>query len=179
MSYLIPSSELTVTDIKAYRQKCEEQAINRAVTIGIATARSEMVVRQPQPLFDFAATSDGWISAALNVLEQDYTVFAGSASPILANNKLVAFYKVTVETVPMPVSLLTFRRGPAAGNTLAVFDLQQLVSLQETVGYFSEPIVYDKTAQMSIQVRCRIVTGLGCRVILGGFIVEPVGQIVA
>jgi CRISPR/Cas system endoribonuclease Cas6 (RAMP superfamily) len=136
-------------------------------------------VREFQPILDAGAALDQWNTAALAVVGNAYSCFQAIAAPVLAANKLAVFYRVQIETVPLPVSRLIFRSGAAAGNILAEFDLEQLACEQVMVGYFSEPVVIDPTTTFAAQVLCRIATGVLARVQLGALIFEPAGSLIA
>jgi len=178
MSYLIPTEELTLSDIKAFRGGAAEAGIAMAIKHSIG-ARDGLVVRAAENIADFTTTLDQWNTAALNVVGTNYTVFNGAANPTLAVNKVAVFYKVGIETAPNPVGLLSFRRGAAAGTTLAVFDTEQLVNKLTSDGYFSEPVVYGPQTVLNVVVMARIATLLLARVQLGCFIIEPVQQTIS
>jgi len=132
-------------------------------------------VREPQPTLDFACAIDDWQSAALAAVNTFYTIFNGVVTPTLNAVRIAVWYGVAVETAGFPVSRLTWRSGGAAGNIIAEFDLEQLINRLESIGFFSEPVVFDPTLPYSGTVRARIVTGLLARVQPMGFIVEPAG----
>jgi len=179
MSYIVPSEELTLTDKKQLRNEALEAGIARALKLGLASSREGLIAREPENIADFGTAADQWLTAALTAVGTLFTVFNNIATPTLANNKLVVFYKVGVETAPSPVSLLWFQLGAAAGTTKAVFDLEQLVNHLVVEGYFNEPVVYDPTNVLNVRVTCRILTNLQARVQLGGFLVEPRGQVIS
>ena len=178
MSFLIAKDELTLTDMRNFRAAAEEAGVARAMQ-KLTRTRDELLVRSFENILDAGAALDQWNTAALAVVGTAYSVFQAVAAFALANNKVVVFYKVGVETLPFPVSLLTFRKGGAAGNIKAEFDLEQLVNGNTLEGYFSEPVVYDPTDLIAVQVLSRIATGVLARVQLGAWIVEPVGQRIA
>lgn len=177
-SYIIPKGELSLSDIT--RQRIEVIAGGKArCAKKLGVSENELMVRHAECILDFGAALDQWNTAALAAVGTAYSVFQAIPAPTLANNKLAVFYKVGVETVPFPVSLLTFRSGGAAGNIKAEFDLEQIVNGLETEGYFSEPIPIDPTELFAVQVLARIATGVLCRLQLGCYIFEPKGQRIA
>lgn len=178
MSVLIPTEELTLTDKKGFRAAAVEAGINRAIAKAIG-AREELVYRQWQNIADAITAAEAWATAALAAVGVNYTVFQAIAAPILANNKVAVFYGVGVATVPNPVSRLAFRVGAAAGTTKAVFDLELLDTVLIPEGYFSEPIIYDPQQVLNIVAMARIATGLAARVILKGYIIEPLQQTIS
>ncbi len=176
MSFLLPKDEVTLTDLKAFRTAAVEAGIERALFLRMVTSKEELNVRQFENIFDVAAALDQWNTAALAAVGTAYSVFQAVAAPTLAANKLAVFYGVGIETVPFPVSLLTFRDGPAAGNIRAEFDLERMVNSESQEGFFSEPVVIDPNRQFAVQVTARIATGVLARVQLFCLIVEPAGQ---
>ena len=179
MSILIPKDELTLTDMKDFRGKAINAGIARAVALKVAGAADQLNVRAWENILDAGAALDQWNTAALVAVGIRYSVFQAIPAPILAANKVAVFYKVGVETTPVPVSLLTFRIGGAVGNIKAEFDLEQLVNCLTQEGYFSQPVVYDPTNVMAVQVMARIATGVLARVQFGAIIIEPAGQLVS
>lgn len=177
-SYIIPTDELSLSDMKGFRVKAVQAALNRGASkLGVGT--DELVVRNIENILDIGATLDQWNTASLAVLGTQYSVFQAVPAVTLANNKLAVLYKVGVETVPFPVSLMTVRSGGASGNIIAEYDLEQIVNAREQEGYVSEPVPFDPTQAFAIQVTARIATGAYARVQLGMYLVEPKGQRIA
>lgn len=196
MSYGIPTDELTLTDMKEFRKGAKNSGIKRAVALRIAPAEGlqtmpdgstrhpGLVVRTAQNIADFGCGQEWWLTMPLLVAGAQYSVFAtavpAALTPILANNRVAVFYKVSVETVPGPVSLLSFREGAAAGTTYAVFDLEDIYVKQVPEMYFSEPVVYDPQRVLNVVVTCRLVPpGVAAQVRLGCYIVEPIGPVIS
>jgi len=207
INYLNPSAMMSLTDQKEYRMRAVAAGIARAFSKSIGSmsdvptvvpggneranaakilahlkagnAVPSVDVREFQPILDAGTALDQWNTAALAVVGNAYSCFQAVAAPALAANKIAIFYKVGVETVPMPVSRLIFRVAAAAGNIQAEFDLEQIANQLETIGFFSEPVVFDNSQAFAAQVLCRIATGVLARVQLGGLIVEPTGQTIA
>ncbi|MDD3494175.1 MAG: hypothetical protein PHZ19_11845 [Candidatus Thermoplasmatota archaeon] len=136
-------------------------------------------IREMQPILDAGTALDQWNTAALAVVGTAYSALQAIAAPVNAANRVVVFWKCGIETAPSPVSRLIFRSGGAAGNILALFDLEQLVNWLVVEGYFSEPVVIDPTQTYAVQVLCRIATGVLGRVQLGAYVFEPAGQTIA
>lgn len=179
MGYVIPTDELTLTDIRNFREGAVEAGLRRAVDLKIVSSKSELRHRVAQNIADFGTALDQWNTPALAAVGTLYSVFQAIPTPTLANNRVAVFYKVGVETAPIPVSLLWFQVGAAAGTTKDVVDLEQLAVKLAPDGYLSEPVVYDPQQVLNIRVVCRIATGLLARVILGCFIIEPGQQIIS
>jgi len=195
---------MTLTDQKEYRMKAIAAAIERASQKKIgsiadeipgysgAPSRSARIgaimgwlqagntpqsidVREPQPTLDFGCAVDDWQTPALAVVNTFYTIFNGVVAPALNAVRIAVWYGVAVETAGFPVSRLTWRSGGPVGNIIGEFDLEQMINRLESIGFFSEPVIFDPTLAYSGTVRCRIVTGLLSRVQPMGFIVEPAG----
>lgn len=203
-TYLIPVGAMTLTDQKEYRMNAIAAAIERASQKKIGSIADEIPgysvlqsraqridsitswlkqgntpasidVREPQPTLDFACTVDDWQTPVLAAVNTFYTIFNGVITPTLNAVRIAVWYGVAVETAAFPVSRLTWRTGGAAGNIIAEFDLEQLINRLESIGFFSEPVIFDPTLPYSGTVRARIATGALCRVQPMGFVVEPAG----
>ena len=203
-TYIIPVGAMTLTDQKDYRMNAISAAIERASQkkIGniadeipgysVLSSRGQRIdsitnwlkqgntpasidVREPQPLLDFGCTVDDWQTPALAAINTFYTIFNGVVAPALNAVRIAVWYGVAVETAGFPVSRLSWRTGGAAGNIIAEFDLEQLINRLESIGFFSEPVIFDPTLPYSGTVRARAITGLLARVQPMGFIVEPAG----
>ena len=203
-TYIIPVGSMTLTDQKDYRMNAIAAGIEFASQKKIGsvsdeipgysglTKREERIqaiiawlkagnlptsidIREPQPLNDFACTVDDWQTAALAAVNTFYTIFNGVVAPTLNAVRCAVWYGAAVETAAFPVSRLTWRKTGAAGNIIAEFDLEQLVNRLESIGYFSEPVIFEPTLPYSGTVRCRVATGVFARVQPMGFIFEPAG----
>lgn len=178
MSYIIPKDQLTLTDIKAAKVGAQQAAINRAQQkMGLAI--NEQQLRQWLNINDAGAALEQWNTAALAVVGTAYSVFQAVPVVTLPANKLAVFWGVAIETVPCPVSRLQFRSGAAAGNLLADFDVEQIITGDTVVGLFNQPVVMDPQFAFACNVICRIVTGAAARVQLMSYVFEPIGQTIA
>lgn len=175
--FLIPADELSLSDKKAFRAGAIAAGKLLAVETKAVRSMDACVVRHADPLTDFGMVAGGWVSAALAVVGNQYSVF-NALTPQLANNRVAVFYAVAVEAIPFPVSLLSFREGVVATTTYAVFDLEQLVTMQQQLGYFSTPIPYEPQKVLNVSVTARIVAGVS-RIWLGCYIIEPGGSVVS
>ena len=167
-----------------YRNDAVEAAIARALKLAVAPSRLQLTVRGFENVLDAGTAVDQWRTAAIAAVSTAavpaaYSCFQAVAAPVMAATRLAVFYKVMIETVPCPVAVLTFRTGGALGNITAEFDLEQLVNALETEGYFSQPVVIEPNEVWAAQVTGRIATGVFARVQLGGYIIEPVGRLIA
>ena len=182
---IIPSDQLTLTEKARKRQEAVTAGIARAVK-KLSLTEKELVYRQAQNIADFGTVGrEQWLTATLAAINTPYSVWTTLAAPAvgltpaLANNRVAVFYSVAVLTVPNPVSLLSFRKGAAAGTTLAVFDLEQIEAQLITEGYFSLPVEYDPQDVLNVIVTSKIATGAQAAVVLGCYIIEPVGTTIS
>jgi hypothetical protein len=138
--------------------------------------------RELAPLTDFvvAAAQDSWLTVALAVGGVVSALNAQVAYQLLVG-KLMVCYGVSVESpiVPMPVSRLIFRRGGAAGNIQAQFDMEPMGVRQEVDAFFSEPVVIDPQDVFAIQVLGRAIVAAGARVHVHNFLFESAGLVIA
>jgi len=205
-TYIIPVGAMTLTDQKDYRINAIAALIERASQKKIGSLYDEVPgisnisnasqrissikswlqagntpesidIREPQPFIDFGCTVDDWQTPVLAAVNTYYTIFNGVVTPTLNAVRIAVWYGVAVETAGFPVSRLQWRNTSAAGNVIAEFDLEQLINRLESIGFFSEPVLFDPTLPYSGTVRCRIATGLISRVQPMGFIAEPSGAV--
>lgn len=180
MSYnlqiLISKDDITLTKREAFRQMAIDKGIARAIQMGIAPAEDQLDVRPFFPLLDAIATVDRWLSNAMGAVGLDVSVFNGAVVVVMPATRLVVWYKVAIETTPVPVSELIFRTNAIAGSIMRQFDLEQIINAETMEGYFSNPIIWEPSRTYALQVRTRINTGLGAAVQVGGFVIEPKGN---
>lgn len=138
--------------------------------------------RELAPLTDFvaAAAQDSWLTVALAVGGAVSALNALAAYTFPAG-RLMVCYGVSVESpiVPMPVSRLLFRKGGAAGNIMAQFDMEEMGVRWEPDAFFSEPVVLDPQEAFAIQVLGRAIVAGGARVHVHNFLFESAGLTVA
>jgi hypothetical protein len=138
--------------------------------------------RELAPLTDFVAPAaqDSWLTAALavGVIASALNALAAYTFPA---GRLMVCYGVSVESpvVPMPVSRLVFRKGGAAGNIQAQFDMEEIGVRLEPDAFFSEPVVLDPQEAFAIQVLGRAAVPAGARVHIHNFLFESAGMTVA
>ena len=181
---LVNQQNARTAAIKAGFQRCLAKKIGDAADISAVLAQgapnaNSVDVREFQPILDAGTALDQWNTAALAAVGTAYSVFQAITAPQLANNKLVVFWGIQVETVPLPVSRVIFRSGSATGNLIGMYDLEQMVTRQEGFGFFSTPVVIDPSLTFAVQVLCRVATGVIARVQLAGYVFEPTGQTLA
>lgn len=138
----------------------------------------ELVTGPARTDFVAATALDEMVTAPLVAAGAAYSCFQAVAAPQLLINRLVVFWGVSIEAVPIPVSYLLFRTGGALGNVQAMFDLQPQNTRLAYDAYFSEPIVFDPQEVFAVQVLARIPTGAAERLHLHNFLFGPAGQTV-
>jgi hypothetical protein len=196
--YIVPADLMTISDMKDYRVGALAAGIQRGFQKAIGTpqpgweglsipATKARIVAGDWPSqidsFEFqnilhaGAALDQWNTAALAAVGTQYSIFQAIAAPAanLRMNKIAVFYGVSIETVPNPVSRITFRKNTATGITMAEFDVETLGVMERVMGFFSEPVVIDNNVAFAAQVTARIATGVLARVQLLSFIFEPAG----
>ncbi len=190
MSYPIPTNELTLTDIKAFRGAAIESGIQRALALGIARVREELVAREAYPLDDLGAVAvQGWgtneyLSFALPAANNWGSAFSNGALPgsqrQLATTQVAVFYKFADTEQNPVVTAVRFRKGVAGATTLASFFLQLPTEAKlEPDVYFSEPVVYDPQSWLFIEVYSTGNVGNQESIPFGCFIIEPTGGTVS
>lgn len=173
--FLVPTAELTLSDIKVYRAQAKEALIKRAQQLGLVTSAEELVIRDFLPNTDVATIPavNWWITGAL--VANTLYIYVNALVP---PNNLIAFYKVCIESTNPAVARILFQRGTNGATTIGILEVEPLYTKEETEGYLSEPAVYDKSERVYIQILPRAASA-GERVIFGAFIAEPVGNTVS
>jgi hypothetical protein len=154
------------------------EAIGRYIKPGAwpkSIDQRELVTGPLRSDFVVATALDEMITAALAVVGTPYSCFQAVAAPQLIINRLVVFYGISINAAPNPVSYLLFRTGGAAGNVVAMFDLQGQDTRLQYDCFFSEPVVFDPQEVFAVQVVCKIIAA-ATRVHLHNFLFGPAGQ---
>jgi hypothetical protein len=185
MSYIVPTNELTLTDIKVFRSAAIEAGINRALALGLARTRDELVVRHALPSTDFGGAAIGWTieqyrNPAIAAAGWGSAFDAGALplfAPTLANSKIAVFYKFADYDANPTVSGLRFRVGGTGATTRASFFLQLETGAKlEPDVYFTEPVIYDPQDVVYIELYYNLPVGaLGEDFAFGAFIIERLG----
>ena len=180
MSYAIATSELTLTDIKAFRGGAVEAGIARALHLAIASSRNELVVYEALPATNFnvalwtieryltpAPAAAAWISAG-----------DGAGVGTLPVGQVAVFYKCANSSaiVPPLFTAVRFQVGLTGASTKALFYIQLMVeNKMESDVYLSEPVVYDPQDRLFIQVYSTAAAGAAENFAFGCFIVSRLG----
>ena len=190
MSYVIPTNELTLTDIKAYKDKAIEAGIQRALGLRLARQREELVVREANPMPDFSQpgavgyTNNYYVTAGAVGLNAWVSVFDTALPPTLARTQVAVFYKIADQAVFGAVPVITavrFGVGPTGATTQASFFTQTFTDIKlESEVWLSEPVIYDPDDVVFIQFYGRANTNAaGEELSFGCFIIERVGATVS
>ncbi len=186
MSYIVPTNELTLTDIKAFRSSAIEAGITRALALGLARGREELVVRAALPFTDFGVgVVTGW---AIEQYRNPAIAAAGwgsvfdngalpVAAPTLANSKIAVFYKFADYDTNPTITGIRFRVGGTGATTRATFFFQlELGAKLEPDVYFTEPVIYDPQDVVFIEAYYNGPVGaLGEDFAFGCFVIERLG----
>jgi hypothetical protein len=189
MSYIVPVNECTLTDLKAFRSAAIEAGITRALALGLARSREELIVRAALPFTDFGNNALGWTieqyrNPAIAAVGWGSVFDAGAVpafAPVLANSKVAVFYKFADYDSNPTISGLRFRIGGTGATTKASFFLQLETGAKlEPDVYFTEPVVYDPQDVVYIEAYYDAVVGaLGEDFAFGAYIVERAGATVS
>ena len=194
MSYAIPTNELTLTDIREFKQRAIDAGIARALALGLARDARELVVREANPDPDFSLPAGtGYATNYYNtqVLVTtsiwfpvfDSSVVAPFAAnvPTLSRTQVAVFYKIANGTANPACTAVRFRVGPTGNTTKASFFIQLALDVKlESEVYLSEPVVYDPEDVLFIEYYGRVVGGPnGEELSFGCFIVERTGATVS
>ncbi len=176
MSYAIPTNELTLTDIKAYKAAAVEAGVKRGI-LKLGISRGEEVVREAQTGIDFpGAYVPGVENYITGVLAAGWN-FVGSlgAAAVLPVGMVAVFYKIADWSGIPNITAVRFRVGGTGASTKGTFNIQVPINTKvESEVYLSEPIVYDPQDVLFIQCYA-IAAGPAENLGFGCFIIEKVG----
>lgn len=183
MSYLIPIGKIALSEQIRMRQQAVMAGKKLLISKSIASDPDQLVDRDPEYITDFfpnnaaaAAGLAGWLSMPLAVVGTPVSLLASNAPaaivPQVPNNTAWVFYGAHVLTLNDPITELLFFTGISALRK-AQFDVEKLYDALETEGYFTQPIVYGPQDYVTINIRPRVATGVGCRVVLDTLVIEP------
>ena len=190
MSYAIPTNELTLGDIKAYKEKCLGAGVTRAKAKGIAAVDEELVWREMLPAFDLGAlvlVGSGWNlnyyvtapAVGAGAWAAVWGVGAGLIDPLLPVGRVAVFYKVYDAAADPQATAVRFLL--AAATTKANLFIQCLLDNKlEPEAWFSEPVVYDPQDTVNIDFYARAATAVGGEELgFGCFTIERVGAVIS
>jgi hypothetical protein len=197
MSYVVATNELTLADIRNYKQGALNAGVAVAQRRGIGDSlydaqnnpKGNLISRAAFPFTDFGNGGLGWVT-------ENYTnpaiaavgwgsVFSAGAlpanAPQLANNKVAIFYKFANTTAIPLTTAIRFRIGNQGSSTKGSFYLQlETEAKLEPDVYFSEPVVYEPQDFIYIEAWYTAAVGAGAQTIpFGAFIIERLGPTVS
>ncbi len=162
-----------------------EAGIVRALALGLARSRDELVVRNALPSTDFGGAAIGW---TIEQYRNPIIAAAGWGSPFdagalpafaptLANSKVAVFFKFADYSVNPVINGVRFRVGGTGATTKASFftQLETGAKLEPDV-YFTEPVVYDPQDVVYIEAYYGgAVAALAEAFAFGCFVIERLG----
>ena len=183
MSYAIPGNEVSLSDRQRFVNGAIQAGIDRALALGNARTREELVWREAHPGTDFTdPAGSGWTNeyyvtpGAAGALAWALAPDTGNA-PQLARTKIAVFYKMFDAAEDPVVTAVRFRVGVTGATTKASFYLQLPFDIKlEPEVWLSQPVIYDPEDWLFIQFYGRAATAVaGEELGFGCFIVERVG----
>ena len=175
-SYLLPVGDLTLTDRKDLRINCDEVLLVNAQQLAIRPSARDLIIRDTLPNTDLGlAAQEDWLIAGAGVVATELQ-YVNAALP---NNRCLAFYGVSVESAPPSISRVRMTQGATSAQTRAILQLEQLYSRIETVGYFSEAIIFTGLETVRIMVMPRLAFAVNTeRLAFLAKTIEPIGLVV-
>lgn len=175
MSAIIPVSELTQDAIRNMKLKARRMLVELMVRAGKVQAPSQVAMRDIRANDDLTiangADTNEFLTAAM-VAGTNLTY----VNALLAANRYLAIFAVAVDsTLPAPITML-FQVGPGGTTTRAYVDLQKLYVHEQFLGYLDDPVVYQPSDPMFIAMEIGRTDAAGQRVILIGYVAEPMGH---
>lgn len=174
-SGIIPSSELSIEQKRAFRENALGELLHRAINVRhIGADEKEIVVRDILPQIDLGIGNDEWLTGA-------YVAYAAAAAYVnvaLPADTMLVIYGVFCESAVLSFSVVYFRAGPGGATTRAMCQLESLYTKLESDGYLGKGVLWDplETVWIGLYARLAVVTErLGFR----GAIAEPVGTTVS
>lgn len=177
-SYFIPTDELTLTDIKTFKEGTIRAGIDRAIFKKLGANEDELAIRDIRPSIELPtafAAGDRWIfpaPAAAVAAAFTTTVWINEALPV---NRVMAIYGIAVESAAPEVSMVLLRGGAGGlGRTAAVLEIEKIYTKINQDGFLATPVTYDPQETVYIQVINRIpIAAAGTILQLKGYVVEP------
>ncbi len=188
-TYLIPIDDMTLAERQSRRAQADDQAVDAALKLALAPEERGLVVRDCEPGFDLGI---GLVVAA-PLFSQDYLIagpgVAGTELQYVGQNlagidKTISFVGLGVgdpaggAAAITPISLVRMTQGAASAQTLAIYQVEQLVLRQTPWGYFAKPITYSKGQFIRIMVTPRVAFGAnGARLPFNARVCEPLSTL--
>lgn len=192
MSYAIPTNELSLADIKRFKEIALAAGISRAITKGIAGTQDELVWREGFPSTDYGILAQAATGYLLEYYVTLPAVGAGAWALVfdtgppavpafLPDGRIAVFYKI-YDAAAVPVTTgVRFRVGITGATTKGQFLVQGPIDNKlESDVWLSEPVVYDPRDRLFIEFYGRVATPVGGEELgFGSLIIERVGGTVS
>lgn len=150
LSYLVPWEIMTPTNIEQFKRDARQAGINRALELKVATVDSGLVARTPR------ANADVGIGTALQD-EWAFTLVVGLNAAIInvaiPLNEIWVWYAIDQWDPAPQATLVTFRTAPVGGTTKMQVDLQDCRGFTFNAGMLAEPVVYDRSERMVVDIQ--------------------------
>jgi len=185
-SYLIPVGDLSLEDRARMRANVDKNLREAALSLALQPDESTLLVRDSLPNTDLgvgiggpavgAGTAEDWLDQIAGVVGVEHQYFVS----VIANDRCIGFWGVSAESAPPSISRVRLTLGAASAQTKGVFQLEQLYTRLETVGYFTEAIIFKRVETCRVMVMPRLAYAiLTERLALLARTVEPIGAVVS
>jgi len=176
-SFLVPMETMTLTDIKSYKQAAIAAGVTHMLRLALTTTDANLVVRDIRAFADLAVgtvNEDEW---GLNLAAAGANVGAITSAALPAN-RIIVFYGIDdYDTAPM-ATLVTFRTALLGGTTKMLVDLQNCRGFTYCAGMLSEPVVYDPSELVIVDIAADAIHAPEYIKFLG-YVIEPRGMVVS
>lgn len=176
-SYLIPVGDLSLEDRQALRRDADRKLIMNALDARIKSDDKDLLIRDTLPNTDLGlAAQEDWLIAGAGILATELQYLSAA----VANNRVIGFFGVSVESAPASISRLRLTLGAASAQTRGSYQLEQLYSRLETAGYFSELVQFVQIEVCRIMVMPRLAFVANSeRLAFMARTVEPIGGVIS
>ena len=174
-SYLIPRADLDLASRAAMRINVDAKLEEAAQKLAIRPSVDDLVIRDTLPTTDLGmAAGESWLDPLAGVAATEH-VFA---TVVVALDRAIGFWGVGIETATAGIDQLRFQ--VAAGSVRGHFQLEQLNSSLEAVGYFSAAVIFTRQETLNIRVLPRLAYVAATeRLALLALTIEPLDAIVS
>jgi len=150
LSYIVPWETLSLTKIESYKTQAQQKGVARALELKIATQDAGLVARSPRANADVGigtALEDEW---AFNLAAGNNPAAINVAIPM---NEVWVWFGIDQWDPNPQATLITFRTAIVGGTTKMQIDLQDCRGFMFNAGMLAEPVVYDRTEQMVVDIQ--------------------------
>lgn len=150
-SYLIPRADLDLASRAALRINVDAKLEEAARKLAIRPSIDDLVIRDTLPTTDLGmAAGESWIDPIAGVAAVEHVYF----TVVVAQDRVIGFWGVGVETATAGIDQVRFQ--VAAGSVRGHFQIEQLQSSLEPVGYFSEAVIFTRQETLNCRVLPRL-----------------------